>query len=125
MAIAISRDDDQRRFTAVGSEMVTSDDILTLISTCRVGRYRSYALVFDIRAATICVTPAAMLEFAARADALQEQEGPPGPAAIVADRPGVLALARLYERLVQRASRPPLRIVADPAEAHRWLTTFD
>jgi hypothetical protein len=124
MPILISRDDRQRRFIATGSEVITATDVLDLIATCRIGAYRTYALVFDIRSATISLTPGELQEFATRSNAVRETEGPQGPAAIVADRPGASALARLYERLVDAREVPPLRVVATEEEAHQWLATL-
>jgi hypothetical protein len=123
MPIVISRDDTQRRFTATGSEVITATEILDLIATCRIGAYRTYALVFDIRSATISLTPWELQEFATRSNALGKTEGPLGPAAIIADRPGASALARLYERLVDARKVPPLRVVATEEEADQWLAT--
>jgi hypothetical protein len=105
--------------------VITAADVLSLISTARVGPYRRYALVLDLRAATLTLTRAEMQEFATRSNALHETEGPGGPVAIVADRPGAAALARIYETLVERRALPPLRIFATDADADEWLATLE
>jgi hypothetical protein len=124
MAISITHDHAQRRIEAIGSGVITAADILSLISTSRIGLLRTYALLLDLRAATISVTPTEMQEFAARGDALQKTEGRSGPVAIVADRPGVSALARLYETLAQGRQLPSVRIFATETEAIEWLSTL-
>ena len=124
MPIAVLRDDTQRRFTATGVDGITAADILEFIATCRLAEYRTYELVFDVRFATLSVTPGEMREFAARSDDLRKTAGPLGPAAIVTNGPGTSALARLYERLVDSRTLAPLRVVASPEQADQWLATL-
>jgi hypothetical protein len=97
MPLTVTRDDERRRFIAVGTGALSADEFRGFMAEHRVGDYRLYALVLDIREAALTVTAADIRGLAQRGDRLRSSEGPRGPVAIVAERLGVFGLARMYE----------------------------
>jgi hypothetical protein len=122
MAIAVTRDDRRRRFVADVDGIVKVRDIVALISKQRAGRFRSYALLFDISTATLILTRADAQALSALADSFRAQEGERGPVALVARRPGAYALAKMYAAKGEKRRVRLLRVFRTRGEARSWLT---
>jgi hypothetical protein len=122
MAIAVKRDDRRRRVIAAADGIVKVRDILALMSKQRTGRFRSYALLFDMSAATLSLTGPDLAALAALADALRAQESERRPVALVARRPGAYALARMYASDGERRRFRLVRVFRTRSEAISWLT---
>lgn len=125
MPLQVTRDEERRRFSAVGTGTLTADEFLRFMTEHRVGQYRPYALVLDIREATVTMTPGELREIALRAEQLRAREGARGPVAILAERPGVFGLSRIYESLAEVKNLPPLRVFQTEDEADAWLATLE
>jgi hypothetical protein len=121
MPIHVTRDDSTRRFTAVGEGTLTAADILGFMAEHRVGSYRPYGLLFDIRNADLQVSAADVRGFAERTDPLTITQGPRGPVAIVATQPAIYGLSRMYETLADLRQLPPFRTFQDSDDAIAWL----
>jgi len=121
MPITVTRDDAKRRFTAVGAGVLTSRDITGFMAEHRVGVYRRYALLFDIRGADITLSAADVRAFAEMRDPLRATQGDRGPVAIVATEPSVYGLARMYESLVELRRLQIFRAFQSIDEAVAWL----
>jgi hypothetical protein len=123
MPITVTREDERRRFTAIGKGPLSAEEILVFMAGHRVGEYRPYAMLLDVTEATFEVTVEDMHAFASRGDALRTAEGPRGPVAIVASRPGVFGLSRMYETLAEIKDLPPVRVFHTTQAADEWLAT--
>jgi hypothetical protein len=124
MPITVTRDDANRRFTAVAEGVLTPDEIRGFMAEHRVGPYRRYGLLFDIRSAELLVSPAAVRGFADARDPLLETDGPRGPVAILVTEPSVYGLVRMYETLAELRNLQPIRGFHALEDAIAWLESM-
>jgi len=121
MPITVTRDDANRRFTAVGEGVLTADEIQGFMAKHRVGPYRPYSLLFDIRSAHLLLSAATVRGFADNRDPLLETDGPRGPVAILVTEPSVYGLVRMYETLAELRNLQPVRGFQTLEDAIAWL----
>lgn len=121
MPITVTRDDAKRRFTAVGEGVLTRQDITGFMAEHRVGAYRRYGLLFDLRGAEVRLSAADVRVFAEMRDPLRATEGDRGPVAIVATEPSVYGLVRMYESLAELRLLQVVRGFQSVDEAVAWL----
>ena len=122
MAIAVKRDDRRRRVIAAAEGIVRVRDIVALLSRHRAGRFRPYALLFDMSAATLSLAGPDLAALEALAESLQDRDGERHPTALVARRPGAYALARMYAADGKTRRFRLVRVFRTRAEAVSWLT---
>jgi hypothetical protein len=84
MPIAISRDDERARLTAVASGELTLAELVAFIKTERAGPLVRYALLFDLRAATVNFTQQHVGALADVVGSIKVRFGVRAPVAIVA-----------------------------------------
>ena len=118
MGITIERDDERKRFTAVATDALTLAEILRFMSTHRVGAYRAYALLFDVRD-RLRLTRADVRTMGDHVGSLTRREGARGLTAIVAAGESY-ELAQLYAAAAKRAG-VQIGVFASVDDAGRWL----
>jgi len=122
MAIAVKRDDRRRRVVAAAEGIVRVRDIVALLSRHHAGRFRPYALLFDMSGATLSLAAPDLAALAALANSLKTRDGDRHATALVARRPGAYALARLYATDGEKKRFRLVRVFRTRAEATSWLT---
>jgi hypothetical protein len=122
VAISVTVDDVDELLTAVASGHVQAAEIFAFVATHRVGRYRTYRLLFDAREAEPHAGPEDVQTLADRISEDTTAFGQRGATAIVA-RGRALEFARQYEALCQGAGVHVIRTFVDLDEAEAWLAT--
>jgi hypothetical protein len=121
--ITLTRDDEPRRFTAVGDGDVNMSELLELLATYRTGDYRDYSMLLDIRTANLQLTVDEFKAITAKSEALDAGGNARGAVGVVASAGVVYGLARMYETLVELRNRAPLKVFRTVPDALAWLAT--
>jgi hypothetical protein len=123
MPIAISRDDARARLTAVASGELTLAELVAFIKTERAGPLVRYALLFDLRAATMNFTQQHVGALADVVGSIKVRFGERAPVAIVASSDPVFGLMRMYQTLCEIGGVQDIGVFRDLLAAEVWLST--
>jgi hypothetical protein len=119
MPIVYTRDEKHRRLHAVGSGVITADDVWRFIEAQHASGAWTYGTLVDARESRSDLSAQETQAIVARIAALSVPE-PRGPVAVVGRDPVVFGMARMHSILAENHG---LEIAAfmDIAEAEAWL----
>jgi len=120
MPIAVTRDDQQKLITAVGTGKITAEDIFAFVHEHRAGILRTYRLLVDGRKANVLAQLADANRPANEVATDTRLSGGRGPTAIVAST-AIYLLAHAYETFAHGAGVHVIRVFRDIDDARRWL----
>jgi hypothetical protein len=120
-SIVCTHDDVRHLIVAHVSGELTLAEALEFVATYRVGKYRTYQLLFDATAATLNAPPHHVAAVADRAGELRATLGQGGAVALVAAAADVLSIVRTFQRLVASKGVEGVAVFRTVAEAEQWL----
>jgi hypothetical protein len=119
MPIAYERDDQRRLITVTVTEPYSVDDILSVIDRQAAEDTWGYAMLYDLRAATLALREADLLQIADRVKVVGggRERGPVGMA--VGVRPEMFRMGLMYAGLTRKLIN--LEVLLTSAQLDGWL----
>jgi hypothetical protein len=121
MSIDVHRDDVRKRFIATAAGTLNLPDLLSFMSSHRVGSYQEYTLLFDTRAASFDLSAAQVRSMADNVGSLLRREGTRGRTALVATNDELYGLARMFQIVSDDAGVSTIAVFRELSAAERWL----
>ncbi len=123
MPISIQLEDERRRMIATATGVVSLEQLVTFIRTQRVGARQAYALLFDMRVATVAFTGDEIRQLADEVGARHKRGERRAPVAIVTEGDLAFGLGRMYESLVESEGVNYIGVFRSLEEADAFLAS--